>query len=211
MTEWLLLIPTQFEHGIVSDSISKFDSAAVEICGFGPVVSAARTAQLIAKHQPQRVLLLGIAGSYDDELSVGMAFQFSDVACYGVGVGTGEAFQTAKQMGWSHWHGTEDCEAITDNICLESNSSRASSQLLTVCSASQNALDVADRRQAFPNAVAEDMEGFAVAAACRLADVPLAIVRGISNVAGERDKETWKINEALNAAVELAAKIVGAN
>ena len=63
--------------------------------------------------------------------------------------------------------------------------------------------DVHDRRLTFPDAVAEDMEGFSVAFACAMAGCQLSIVRGISNVAGDRDKAHWRITDALHAAADL--------
>ena len=80
--------------------------------------------------------------------------------------------------------------------------------LLTACAASADATDVAHRRRLFPTAVAEDMEGFGVAVACRLAGVPLAIVRGISNDAGDRDHGRWRIGPALEAAAALAVTLL---
>lgn len=75
--------------------------------------------------------------------------------------------------------------------------------LLTVCSASGSREDVADRLRKFPHAVAEDMEAFSVALACRMAKVPLTVIRGISNMAGDRDKANWNVTGALEAAAEL--------
>lgn len=80
--------------------------------------------------------------------------------------------------------------------------------LLTACAASATADDAALRRHIFPAAVAEDMEGFGVALACRLSGIPLGIVRGISNTAGDRDKARWQIEPALAAAADLAAEIL---
>jgi futalosine hydrolase len=82
--------------------------------------------------------------------------------------------------------------------------------LLSACAASADDADVRSRLQLFPDAAAEDMEGFAVAAACRLAGVPLDIVRGISNVTGDRDISRWQIEAACRAAAELAAMLLGA-
>ena len=59
-------------------------------------------------------------------------------------------------------------------------------------------------------AIAEDMEGFGVAMACKLAGVPLRIVRGISNRAGDRDLTQWQIEEALAAAAERASALIAA-
>ncbi len=59
----------------------------------------------------------------------------------------------------------------------------------------------------FPKAVAEDMEGYAVALACRLHDVPLTIIRGISNQAGDRNHDGWQVAEALQSAAELFGEV----
>lgn len=53
--------------------------------------------------------------------------------------------------------------------------------------------------------LAEDMEGFGVAIACRLWDTPLSIIRGLSNVVGDRRHTEWQVEAALRAAaVEIA-------
>lgn len=208
MSKWLLLIPTEFERGFVAPLIeqsSADQNVTVTICGFGPIAAAARTAALIVQHQPEHVLLVGIAGSYR-QLAVGKAYRFSSVGCYGIGVGTGASFQTAQKMGWAHWTGDQPSDRIDDVISIDDD--QASLQLLTVCAASENQDDVDQRRSLFPDAVAEDMEGFAVAAACRLAKTRLTIVRGISNVAGDRDKSNWKIEQAITAAWKLAEQLV---
>ena len=80
--------------------------------------------------------------------------------------------------------------------------------LLTVCSATATEAVACERRDLFPGAVAEDMEGFAVALACRLAGVPLAIVRGISNAVGDRRFERWQMPEAMDAAYLVAADLL---
>ena len=41
------------------------------------------------------------------------------------------------------------------------------------------------------------MEGHAVAVACLAADVPLSIVRAVSNEAGDREKSRWHVPEAM--------------
>ena len=75
-----------------------------------------------------------------------------------------------------------------------------------MCAASADDADVRLRRTAFPEAVAEDMEAFGVALACRLAGLPLDIVRGISNTAGDRRRENWRTQTALEAVASLVAR-----
>ena len=201
---WLILVPTRFEFAMVKESLYSIQNTVIEICGFGPVVPAAKTVELIKQYEPENVLLLGIAGSYTDALKIGEAFSCSKVGCYGIGVGNGVSFQTAGQIGWNHWSGPE--LTIGDSIAIGSTGK----ELLTVCTAAENANEVQQRKRIFPNAVAEDMEGFAVAAACQICKTPVHIVRGNSNRAGDRDKSNWQIETALAAAVTLAKKIIEA-
>jgi futalosine hydrolase len=207
----LLLVPTAGERRVIAAALG--DSCRIELCGFGPVTAAARTAALLAAHAPAGVLLAGIAGRFDDRLAIGSAHWFSDVACYGVGAGSGAAFEPAAALGWPQWPGDPpgDEAAIGDVIACEPAAAPAppaAGLLLTACAASADAADVADRRRVFPAAAAEDMEGYGVALACRLAGVPLRIVRGISNTAGDRDKSCWQIALALEAAAALAGTLL---
>ena len=89
----------------------------------------------------------------------------------------------------------------------QDNPAATARQLLTVMAASAGPQDVAWRRQKFPTAGAEDMEGYAVATACHLAQVPLRIIRGISNVAGDRQQTEWRVAQALQSAAELAGQL----
>jgi futalosine hydrolase len=210
--DWLILIPTEFEWGFIADSLSSISGAVVEICGFGPIIPAAKTVQLIRQYCPRRVLLLGIAGSYDPSLKIGEASVFDHVSCYGVGVGNGSTFRTAGKMGWLQWPDDNPERSIGESIQLSQTTAPINfhrRRLLTVCSAAENRQDVADRQLWFPDAAAEDMEGFAVAAACQLCDVPATIVRGISNQAGDRDKKYWQIEHAMNSAVSISQQIMG--
>ncbi len=199
----LVLIPSPLELDIVrrvwgSDSLPR-----TELCGFGPIVAAARTSQLLASLSPKSVLLLGIAGSLMDSLKIGEAYQFGAVACYGIGVGEGTGFQSAGEIGWEQW--SQD-PTITDTLPLASAESQR--LLLTACAASGSPAEAANRLAKNPSAQAEDMEGFAVAAACWLARVPLRIVRGISNRAGNRDHRLWQIEDALTSAVSLTKRVL---
>jgi len=80
--------------------------------------------------------------------------------------------------------------------------------LLTACSASANFDEAQERASRYPDASAEDMEGFGVAMACQISNVPLRIIRGISNQAGDRNHGNWKISEAIQSAAKLLAKLI---
>ncbi|MCC7015333.1 MAG: futalosine hydrolase [Planctomycetes bacterium] len=209
----LLLFPTDLERRRVDDHGGVPQGLALSaLCGFGPVAAAARTAELLALHRPARVLLVGIAGAYDTELHpIGSALEFDEVAVEGIGVGEGRELLAPPALGFPQWpgrHGQTD-GAIFDRTRLASANPEARGKLLlTTCAASANAAQAAQRRERHPDALAEDMEGFAVATACALAHVPLRIVRGISNLVGDRAPERWRIPLALEAARLRALEIL---
>lgn len=211
MTRVLVLIPTDFEleklQPLLADTV-KCAGGVIRTCGFGPIVAGIRTTQLLAFYKPQAATLIGIAGALGPQLAIGTASVFSRIACYGIGAGSGFSFETASELGWPQWTDPEFGEPFGDVIepTIESDpGGSAGSMLLTVCAASGCSEDVAHRLTKFPQAVAEDMEAFSVALACRMARIPLTVIRGISNMAGDRDKANWNVAGALKASAELAA------
>lgn len=218
----LVLVPTEVERRRIEDHGGlDTTSAVVSLCGFGPIAAAARTAELLALYRPARVLLVGICGTFDAErLPVGSAVEFDAVAIEGIGAGEGAALVGPIAMGFPQWPGGEKGESqpIHDRIVLAGRAALAdatalrdparSALLLTTCAASASPAQAALRRERFPEALAEDMEGFAVALACALADVPLSIVRGVSNVVGDRDPANWRIPSALGAARLCALEVL---
>ena len=207
----LILIPTENEAAHIQPSVTQLRTQGiiVEHCGFGPIVAAARTMQAVSKYLPSEVVLLGIAGAYDDQTPLGAAFEFDEVVCYGVGAGSGADFRSALQMGWKQWAGSSISaaeplrppSAIADTLRLRSKASTPL-QLVTCCAASASEAEAQLRHCLYPAAFAEDMEGFGVAIACHLGNIPLRIIRGISNRVGHRDLSQWKIAEAMHAACE---------
>lgn len=212
----LLLIPTAKERtGLLSvaelRNVISLSGTVVELCGFGPIAAAARTAQLLAGGDYRRVVLAGIAGSYCGSLPIGSAFLPQQVGCWGVGAGSGAAFRIAPAIGFSQLSTEQPAPNARDLIDLDSPvPAPQGGLLLTCCAAAHSEDDCRQRLERFPEAVAEDMEGFGVALACRAAGLPLAIVRGISNRAGDRRVSGWAITPALVAAAHLVSDVLQA-
>ncbi|MDA1094734.1 MAG: futalosine hydrolase [Acidobacteria bacterium] len=206
----LVLVPTDRErqHLVGQPGFGVRDRC--ELCGFGPVAAAARTATLLAQRAPDRVLLVGIAGTYDSAvMPVESATIFDRVTMHGVGVQTDSGFLSAASLGFHHWRETNDQPPPTvDQLSLAALAPHAAGPLLTCCTASADADEAQQRRLQYPDVTAEDMEGYGVALACRLANVPVAIVRGISNQVGDREHARWRIHEALRAAWCVASELL---
>lgn len=211
----LILVPTPIELEKLRPMLNAGSLAsdfAFQPCGFGPIAAAARAGSLIARYKPARVLLIGIAGSFDiDRFPIGAAYRFDEVACDGVGIGAGAEYRNAGELGWEQFTADDACPRVGDLIPLVSTfvtDMPYAGRLLSVCAASASRQEADSRRQRYPHAVAEDMEGFGVAVASTLASVPLQIVRGISNRVGDRDKSNWQIDRALSAAAQLATELM---
>ena len=130
-------------------------------------------------------MLVGIAGGYQ---ACAGALVFGSVALDGVGVAEGDSFRSASDLGFA--------PESPERLALADDGP----EILTVCSTSANEAMVSRRTARFPNAAAEDMEAFGVALSCAEFDVPLTVVRGLSNRAGDRDHARWTIDAALEAA-----------
>ena len=145
--------------------------------------------------------MAGIAGTFDRTgLPVGTAAVFPSVVMHGIGVGVASGFVSAAALGFQQWPTDGRDPMNSDELTVDAPVPPVAGQLLTCCTGSTSPEEVRQRLEQYPGAVAEDMEGFAVALACRLAGIPLAIARGISNEVGDRDFERWQISTALDAA-----------
>ena len=210
MKKTLILVPTAGELTLLKPHLAVLpaEDYRLHLCGFGPVSSGVRTMQLLPLLQPEQVVLIGIAGSLHESLPPGRAGWFNEAAVYGIGAGGGDAFRTAQDLGWMHFQETQadGSEFSIQDVVSFREDTEDAKQLLTVCAASATQPEVRLRKKLFPAALAEDMEGFSVAVACRLAGTPLKIVRGISNIAGDREKGRWRIKDAMDAAATLLIK-----
>ena len=202
-------MPTEIERQHLATQPRFNAYGPCELCGFGPIAAAARTTSQIAIHKPDRVLLIGIAGTFNPSvLRVGVAALLPRVIMHGIGVGTDETFVPAGEMEFQQWPGQGEESPIGDELVLSTPLSSVSGSLLTCSAASASTKDMRHRLDRYPGVVAEDMEGYAVALACRLEHVPLVIVRGISNDVGDRLSKNWQIPQALSAAWSLAEEVI---
>lgn len=204
----MLLVPTEFELDLMPSSLLeewRQRGHRVEVCGFGICLAGIRTMQILGSQEVERVILLGIAGFFVDASSLGKAIRFARVAVHGIGVGEGFDHRNASELGWLQWPREPQ---IGDSLDLGYyDAFQHGPLLLSVASASRDTNDASVRHSKFPDAVAEDMEGFAVAAACRLRGIPCEIIRGISNRAGDREHSNWQVRDALFSAMTMALTI----
>ena len=182
------------------------------------MAAAARASQLVGARRPERVVLVGIAGTYAPErLPVGTASSFDDVVLDGVGAGEGAALVGPADLGFPLWPGSVDTtpDAVYERLPLTPAgpgpaTTSHSRVLVTVCAASAGDGEARRRRERHAGALAEDMEAFGVALACVLHGIGLTVIRGISNLAGDRDHTRWRTGPALDAVGPMLEDILRA-
>jgi len=188
-------VPTALESEMLFPNGSP---GRVALCGFGLAAAGAGAAHAIAANRSAAsdgVVLVGAAGTYDpDRHPVGSAVVAGEIRCVGIGAGEGAAHRSAAELGFA----PSDAIVLGDGV-----------ELLSVTAAAGSPAEAAGRRARHPEAAGEEMEGYAVAVAARLCGVGLTIVRGFSNVAGERDRSRWHMQEALERAAGLVLEAAG--
>ena len=231
----LILVPTSYEarflcgervHRTLADrgaARCRIGGCAVTValCGFGLAAAGAGAAYALGNHlrttaaEPQTtpVILVGIAGTYDPvRAPVGSALLATDVRCVGIGRGTGTAHRSAAALGWPQGLPLNGLPPVGDELPLSApdlpGEPMPRGGLLSVTAAAATSAEAGERAARFPGASAEEMEAFAVGLAARLYGVPLTVIRGLSNVAGETDHGSWSTAVALAAAKDLLIRVV---
>jgi futalosine hydrolase len=157
------------------------------LCGFGPAAAGVLSALTLVRTPPGPVALAGICGTFDvDRLPVGALFEALEVRMYGIGRGEGDEHVGPAQTGFAQAPATGALEPVLDRLPLPGGPRAGGTPgvLLTVAAAAGGPREAAWRRRAVPEALAEDMEGFAVALACARLGRSLTVLRGVSNAVG---------------------------
>lgn len=225
----LILVPTPMERRILEQEIAPRLAALPypilwRCCGVGPAIAGTVASRLLTQLQPTRVILVGIAGSLDPHLPIASVVIPSAVELEGIGAWTQSLpstppfIATPSDLGWKLYephHDDSDWKlepplslVVPRGLSASPLSTSDPPQALTVCAAAGSPHMARERRDRFPHCILEEMEGFAVAAAAQIAEIPMTMIRGISNVAGDRQHTNWKIADALQASAQTLAQML---
>ena len=174
------------------------------VCGVGKTGAAASTAARLAKGGVRGVISFGVAGAYPGEgLDVGDVVVASEVAVLDEGLDAGDRFVPFARAGMSvPGAGWTLCDASLVAEAPPAPGFRVvRGRVATVSVCAGNVRLAAER--AATGAVAEGMEGAAVAHAATMFGVPFAELRGISNLCGPRDGARFELALAVANAARL--------
>jgi futalosine hydrolase len=195
-------------------------SSDVVVTGVGAVNTAhALTQYLATEPTPSLVIQTGIAGAYVPAgISVGSVL-LADTEIYGdLGVLTPEGWRPMEEIGIPLLEATASRPARFNYFPLDAALvSRAASaagarvartgKFLTLSQVT-GVRALGDALHERFGALCESMEGAAAAHVCALHDVPFLEVRGISNLVEDRNRATWRIKEAADAAQAVVLRLI---
>ncbi|NGN69632.1 futalosine hydrolase [Streptomyces sp. A7024] len=164
--------------------------------GVGPAAAAAAAADALARGSYDLVISAGIGGGFAEVAPVGSLVVADEIVAADLGAETPDGFVPVTGLGF----GTVRHEPPRElaNAAAEATGAVLGT-ILTVSTVTGSAARAETLRRAHPRAAAEAMEGFGVAEAAARAGVPVLEIRAISNPVGPRDREAWRIKDALTA------------
>ncbi|MFE4329919.1 futalosine hydrolase [Streptomyces sp. NPDC056831] len=175
--------------------------------GAGPAAAAAATAFGLASAPYDLVVSAGIGGGFAPVAPVGSLVVASGIVAADLGAETPEGFVPVTGLGFGRDRFTPPPAQVRD---VAAATGALTGEILTVSTVTGSAGRAAALLAAHPRAAAEAMEGFGVAEAAERTGVPVLELRAVSNAVGPRDRDAWRIGDALAALTGAFGKIVPA-
>ena len=178
--------------------------------GIGMVATAAWLSRMLAEWRYDLVLNLGICGSFDRSLSPGTVVHVTSDRFSELGAEDGDSFLTMEALALLR---DNDLPFTGDRPMNTRPPKNEVLRLLPeVDGITVNTVHGSDRSIAEVVArfhpQVESMEGAAFMYTCLIHDVPFAQVRAVSNVMERRNRESWKIDEAVRMLGAAALGII---
>jgi len=206
----LLVAATAAEIAPLAAALRGRQDIDVLITGVGMVATAARCSQALSRTPYQLALNFGVCGSFDRALAPGTVVHVVADRIAELGAEDGDAFLTIQQMRLVG----DDEFPFTGGALVNAQppANAALGRLPAVHGITVNTVHGSDRSIAavverFSPQV-ESMEGAAFMYACLIHAVPFAQVRAVSNVVERRNREAWRLAEAIDSLNAAARSIL---
>ncbi|WP_018221463.1 futalosine hydrolase [Salinispora pacifica] len=186
--------------------------------GVGPAAAGAGTARLLALAEaagrPYRLVVsAGVAGGFPNRVEVGGTVVGTSAIAADLGADSPTGFIPVDQLGMpAELLGAGPAITADPNLVATLRAAlpaAAVGPVLTVSTVTGTVAGTEALLRRHPDTVAEAMEGYGVAVAAAHAGLPFVELRTISNPVGPRDRDAWRLREALAALTEAAAVLPG--
>jgi futalosine hydrolase len=199
----LVVAATAAEIGPIEPTLRGHRDIEVLITGVGMVATAAHCSRRLAERKYAFVLNLGLCGSFDPSLPEGTVVHVVSDRLSELGAEDGDRFLAIESLPLPTDHVVEN-PAVPQNAALAAVPTVSGITVNTVHGDPATIAEVVARCR--PQV--ESMEGAAFMYSCRLAGVPYAQVRAVSNLVARRNRASWKISEAVDALAAVARAIL---
>ena len=192
------------QRGLGHDS--RFEFA---LAGVGLASAAVNGVIELAKAEYDLVVIAGIAGGFVGQAEIGSLVVASEIIAADLGVELLDGFSSLDELGFGSTRvgvAADVAERMTAGL-LAAGLQAQMAPVLTVATATGTAATAAALAARVPGAAAEAMEGFGIATAAQQRGVPVLEIRAISNAVGPRDRDAWRIGDALKA-LEAASSVL---
>ena len=193
----MICVATELEGALLRPHIP------VLVTGVGAVNAAYSLTRFLERKAAhcatQAVIACGIAGAYPqafDRYGMGSVV-CAESECYGdLGAASANGFLDLQALGFPLIPGAEP---LYNTLPLDLFPTKDRARFITVntCTGSDEA---AGKMESRTGGAIESMEGAAIVHVCTLFGIPAGEIRGISNRAGNRDRSSWRVKEAAEAA-----------
>ena len=199
-TEMDIIKPLLLPH-LPADSI-------FTVGGVGLVATAIHSAKTISSEKPDLAIQIGIAGAFGN-IPLGSAWLVESDCVGDQGVWESNQFKDCFALNLSNGN---NFPYQANQLINETAKEFQSAQFSLAASVSVNQITtdprMIDYYQNKLQVQLESMEGAAFHWACLTEKIPFLQIRGASNAVGERNKQHWKIKEALEAAASTALEFI---
>jgi futalosine hydrolase len=155
------------------------------------------------------VVSAGIGGGFPGRADVGSLVVADAMVAADLGSQTPDGFLSVDELGFGSSRVAADA-ALAARLRHElqrAGLAVSGGTAVTVSTATGTAETAAELLRRVPDAATEGMEGFGVATAAQQFGVPALELRAISNAVGPRDRDAWRIKDALDA-LQAASSIL---
>ena len=187
-----ILSENNFSKSKEVDNLFEGEELDILISGIGSAFTIFNLTRLLQNKVYSEVINIGIAGTYNDNISLGELVFIEQDLFADLGIDDNGVFKTLEEEGILN----QENIFYSSKDILELPYKKV--KAITVNTASGSEEKIKLWKQKF-NPDIETMEGAAVYFVCNKMNIPVMQVRAISNYVEPRNKENWDIKKALNS------------
>ena len=207
----LITAATAMELELIKSETIRYDGVEIifYVTGVGAVSTVFNLSEILHKEKFDIVIQVGIAGSFDKQLALGDAVVVEKELLYEMGVFENNHYKTVFEMGLIDG----DTKPFTSSTLINPHTVLLDlTGLKKAMAITNNEISTSATKIKLYNekygAEIESMEGGAFHYVAIMKSISFIQLRGISNYVGDRDKNNWKIKEAILSYSDVCNQLI---